>query len=287
MEPATGLTILGTAVGSAKVIEKILGPTADYIGAGVRNWTERRTANVANVFRKAANCLGDRIERPGSVPPKVLKNVLEEAAFSEDELTAEYFGGVLASSRSEVSRDDRGAAFAALVGRLTSYQIRAHYFFYTVLQQVYAGSGATLGGHEARRNCELFVPMQSYATAMEFSEKEDLWTILSHTIWGLIREGLLLNEFEMGNLEHIRSHYPGADQPGILLIPSFLGAELYLWAHGRGDLHPSVIFDRELKLSTGVKITTAPGIRSTHMADRGLPPPEPTSGQGKEPNTNR
>jgi hypothetical protein len=89
MEPATGLTILGTAVGSAKIVEKLLGPTADYLGTGIRSWTERSVANVGRVFQKAAERLGDRIEKPGSVPPKVLKNVLEEAASSEDELTAE------------------------------------------------------------------------------------------------------------------------------------------------------------------------------------------------------
>lgn len=31
IDPGTGLTILGTAVGGAKVVEKILGPTAEYV----------------------------------------------------------------------------------------------------------------------------------------------------------------------------------------------------------------------------------------------------------------
>jgi hypothetical protein len=78
-------------------------------------------------------------------------------------VSTEYFGGVLASSRTEVGRDDRGAAFVALIGRLSSYQIRSHYFFYT------------------------FVPMQSYASAMEFGEDENFDVLLSHVLFGLSR----------------------------------------------------------------------------------------------------
>src|SRR6266567_7917518 len=122
MEPATGLTILGTAVGSAKIVEKLLGPTAEYLGDGLKSWTEKRVENTKRIFQHATKLLGDRIETAGGVPPKVLKGILDEGSFCDDELSAEYFGGVLASSRSGVSRDDRGAAFIALLGRLTTYE---------------------------------------------------------------------------------------------------------------------------------------------------------------------
>jgi hypothetical protein len=129
MDPGTGLTVLGTALGSAKVVEKILGPTAEYLGLGMREWTEHRVENLGKVFENAKKKLGEKLDGPGAVPPKVLKGILEEGQFCDDELAAEYFGGVLASSKSEVGRDDRGAAFIALIGRLSSYQIRAHFFF--------------------------------------------------------------------------------------------------------------------------------------------------------------
>src|SRR6266496_693093 len=118
MEPASGIAILGTAIGSAKIVEKLLGPTADYLGTGLRSWTEKRVENTRRIFTHAAKLLGDRLESPGSVPPKVLKGILDDGSFCDDELSAEYFGGVLASSRTGVSRDDRGASFTALLGRL-------------------------------------------------------------------------------------------------------------------------------------------------------------------------
>jgi hypothetical protein len=121
MDTATGLTILGGAVGSAKIVEKLLGPTADYIGLGVKTWTEKRVENVGRIFRIAAEKLGSSIEEKGGIPPKVLKGILEEGSFCDDELSANYLGGVLASSRSSAPRDDRGATYIALIGRLSTW----------------------------------------------------------------------------------------------------------------------------------------------------------------------
>ncbi len=42
IDPGTGLTILGSAIGSAKVVEKILGPTSEYIGEQLKEWTEKK-----------------------------------------------------------------------------------------------------------------------------------------------------------------------------------------------------------------------------------------------------
>jgi hypothetical protein len=54
MEIGTGLTVLG----SAKLLEKLLGPTAEYIGDGIRKWTENRTANVRRIIDIAVKKLG-------------------------------------------------------------------------------------------------------------------------------------------------------------------------------------------------------------------------------------
>ena len=62
MDPATGLTILGTAVGSAKLLEKFLGPTAEYLGDGLKSWTEKRVNNTKRIFHRATALIGDRIE---------------------------------------------------------------------------------------------------------------------------------------------------------------------------------------------------------------------------------
>jgi hypothetical protein len=51
--------------------------------------------------------LGIRAEQPGSIPARTLQKLLTDGSFVDDEICAEYFGGVLASSRSQTGRDDR------------------------------------------------------------------------------------------------------------------------------------------------------------------------------------
>ena len=80
METSTGLTILGTAIGSAKLSERMLGPTADYIGGSVEACTKKRVDNVTRIFRSAQDKLVVKLEREGSVPPRVLKEILQEGS---------------------------------------------------------------------------------------------------------------------------------------------------------------------------------------------------------------
>ena len=102
IDPGTGLTILGSAIGGAKVVEKILGPTSEYIGEQIKEWTVKKVTNTANIFKNAEKKLGDKINENGKVPPKILKSILEDGAWCEEELQVEYFGGVLASSRTGI-----------------------------------------------------------------------------------------------------------------------------------------------------------------------------------------
>jgi hypothetical protein len=264
MDANTGLAILGTAIGSAKVVEKILGPTAEYIGGGVKTWTEKRVDNVARIFEQAKKKLGDKLDNEGTVPPKVLKTVLDEGSFCDDQLAAEYFGGVLASSRSEVSRDDRGASFAALVSRLTTYQIRTHFFFYNLIKLIFNGDPISISSPEGSGKLTTYVPFNSYAAAMEFSPKENLEVILTHVMFGLTKEGLIGPQFHFGPKEEMSKLYGQTIGDGIVFQPSALGAELFLWAYGRGDLQVSRLLNSDVQFISDTKIHTVPGFKGVH-----------------------
>jgi hypothetical protein len=263
MDPNSGLAILGAAIGSAKVVEKVLGPTAEYLGNGMRDWTDRRVTNVARIFENANKKLGDKGDQEGSVHPKVLREILNNGSVTEDELAAEYFGGVLASSKTGVSRDDRGAMYCALTGRLTTYQIRAHYYFYSLIKYVFDGSDHSVAAPQSRSELELFIPIASFALAMELTEAEDLSTILSHVFWGLSAEGLIENVFNFGGEEYIKKYTPVATGSGMTVRPSALGVELFLWAHGLGHLQVAQFLNSDVTFSTDVKITTLPGFVPT------------------------
>ncbi|MFC1560903.1 hypothetical protein ACFL4V_00330 [Candidatus Latescibacterota bacterium] len=79
------------------------------------------------------------IDDEGQVPPRVLKRVLSDGWFCEDEIMREYYGGVLASSRSTINRDDRGKTYLELLSNLSTYQTRTYYIVYTILKHIFSG----------------------------------------------------------------------------------------------------------------------------------------------------
>ena len=242
IDPGTGLVILGGAVGGAQLIQRLLGPTADYLGEGIKSWTEVRIHNTQRIFASAERKLGERIDEEGSVPPRVLKGILSEGSYCDDELTVEYFGGILASSRSSVSRDDRGTTLVALLSQLSTYQIRMHYICYSVMKEVNESPGSSLGLHETRQKLTTFIPMEKFHAAFEFDEQElrNVGSIISHAIWGLHATGLIEGGYGYGDPDDLRIAMPG---PGVYFQPSGLGIELYLWAHGFADTDIDESFD--------------------------------------------
>ena len=250
MDVGTGLALLG----SVKLLEKLLGPTAEYIGEGVKTWAEKRTNNVKRIFSIAERKLGDRIETEGSVPPKVLKGILDEGSFCDDAITAEYFGGVLASSRSGISRDDRGASCISLISRLSTYQVRAHYVFYQAIKNLFGGENLNVGNPQDREQMETFFPVDSFAVAMAFDEKEQLDLFVTHIMFGLEKERLIEKEFMSGPKEDVETYFENAKQSGIIFQPSPLGVELFLWAHGKSSTGTSKFLEiaNQLEMNTGI-----------------------------------
>lgn len=266
MEPATGLAILGTAIGSAKIVEKILGPTADYIGEGIKIFTKRRVKNVSRIFSKANTFLGDKLESPGAVPPKILKTILDDGSFCDDELTSEYFGGVLASSRTGISRDDRAITYLNLTTNLSTYQLRFHYIFYATIKRIFTGLKIQTGETRDLVKMWLYFPYEIFSKAMDLQPDEDLEGILVHIISGLVREDLItlicygdadyINNLINSPLQKVTT----IQSSGIVVEPTCFGIEYYLWAHGRGDITHHVFLDSEVDIPTSTILSVPSGV---------------------------
>ena len=241
MDANSGLVILGTAIGSAKLVEKVLGPTAEYLGTGLRDFAQHRVANVKRIFEKANTFLGDNAPTDQAVPPRVLRDVLNDGSYRDDELTASYYGGILASSRSGISRDDRGAAFTALVGRLTTYQLRAHYILYRTINELYSSTNRNINSGAGRTECRTFIPIQDFINGMQLGQGERLSAIVTHVFFGLQREALIEQDFRFGPHEEIKKYFTATDSDGLLFAPSALGVELLLWATGNSSLEINAI----------------------------------------------
>jgi hypothetical protein len=246
MDVGTGLALFG----SAQLVEKLLGPTFQYLGEGLKEWTEQRIINVRKIFDNAQRILGDRLNEPGAVPPKVLKGILVDGSFCDDELTSEYFAGVLASSRSRVTRDDRGATFINLLSRLSSYQIRSHYIIYLSFKEIYNGENLKITRLNHRKYMLIFIPMESFEESMNFDEYENGRILRTHIINGLAREGLIGDSFAYGDPSETRYLYKRAVSPGVVIGPSPLGVELFYWAHGKCDLPVSRFCNSDIQFPT-------------------------------------
>lgn len=265
MDIGTGLVILG----SAELMAKLLGPTFEYFGEGLKSYTQRGLQNVERILEIGMKRLGSKIDEPGQIPPKVFSRILREGPFTEDELTSEYFGGILAASRSKDSKDDRGSYYLDIISRLTSYQIRAHYIVYAALKNTFNGSTFDLALGETRATeCRIFIPTEEYTVAMGFEKIWDAERLMHHLFDGVSRELLIELDWAYGDMSiklpgdnrYLKEYGQGYVKRegnsliygrGLALFPAGLGIELFIRAHGHNDieikdfLNKDVVFPKQ------------------------------------------
>ena len=227
-------------------LSKILGPTADYLGGQLKEFTQKRIENVGKIFSNAENKLGNKIDSPGQVPPKVLRTIINEGSYSDDVVAVEYFGGVLASSRTEVGRDDRGSRLSKMIDNLSTYQIRSHYLIYSTISELFSNGENSFSLPENRGELQLFMPFQGFFEAMAFTQQElDNPQILNHIFFGLDADGLIEPNWTFGPQQFLMKNLSGVPSAGIICKPTALGAELLLWAFGHGDKKLDFLLTRE------------------------------------------
>lgn len=227
-------------------IQRLLGPTADYIGEGLKNFVQKRSETVGKIFKNAQSKLGGKMDVPGTVPPKVLKMILNDASFSNDDLAVEYFGGILASSRTELGRDDRGAHMAKIVESLSTYQLRTHYLIYSTIRTLFSEKGLSINLKKERTKMQIFIPSSGYLSSMDFSQSEynQIYSILPHIMFGMSRDEII-NEFMIGSKENIAKIFPDVSEHGTILSPAAHGVEIFLWAFGHADKPLDYFFSPE------------------------------------------
>ncbi len=261
MDVGTGLAIFGTA----KLVEKLLGPTAEYAGEGIQQWAKRRVENVRRIFSVAFRRIGNDLESEGAVSPRVLRYIFEDGSYCDDRLAAEYFGGVLAASRSGTLRDDRGAYYAALVARLSTYQLRSHYVFYRLLRNLFVGETLNASRPADRKRMHIYVPRDVYRGAMMFDESENQTVLLAHALRGLFSLNLIGRPYFFGSSDVMRKHIVGDPEPGIIVCPSPHGIELFLVALGMHDPIVRDFLSPELELPEMADVTIRPGSRRRYV----------------------
>lgn len=249
---------IGNPVGGAILLKdpfnRMTGPTADYIGASLRDIisdpkNSQVVIKIAELLSVARTRLGNKIHEPGQIPLRIARTILSEAAYSESDIAIEYFGGVLASSRTSDGRDDRGVKIAKVVTSLSSYQLRAHYLIYSTLSGLFSNAGLSFGKSFDQQLMTIRFSHKSFIEAMDMTESE--WKnhqIWSHIFDGLLREYLLDNPRIGFDEESDVPDIGKGSMPndgGLTCLPTSLGAEVFLWAFGHSDKELDFLFSQD------------------------------------------
>ncbi len=217
-------------------VSKLLGPTADYLGGELRELVEKSQRNIVSVFKRAERKCGPKLDAEGVVNPRVMKHVYDEARFSENELLAEYFGGVLASARTDDGKDDRGVYYSQIVQSLSVYQLQMHYLLYYLIWLNAKGQQLDLNVYEHRKALTVVVPVACYEETFAVTDRTKEMSVIAHSLSGLSRTDLVGPSFKFSSPNELKQNGVEVDQHAFLIEPTITGLELFVWAHGRGEV---------------------------------------------------
>ena len=119
------------------ILKKVLGPVLTEFGEDLKRvYAAGRDKIAAAASRKIEN-----LEDGQQANLRVARDVFWNGAFTDEEVCAEYFGGMLASSRSEDGKDDSSIHFVDVIKSLSSGQLELHYLIYSGLNKMFVAKG--------------------------------------------------------------------------------------------------------------------------------------------------
>ena len=125
-----------TALPGEWALQKAFGPVLSEIGEDLKKiYAIGRDKILAAGYKKIRNP-----EDGKKANLRVTRDIFWNGAFTDEEICAEYFGGVLAASRSNDGHDDSTIQFVNVIKSLSSSQLRLHYFIYSGLNQILSQS---------------------------------------------------------------------------------------------------------------------------------------------------
>ncbi|MGJ0204770.1 hypothetical protein [Leucobacter sp. gxy201] len=215
---------------AGRLLERVLGRSADAIGDALGRYTEYRLRNVGQVLEKAE---GKARGRAGAPHPRVAHRILEEGSYAEDEVMAEYLSGVLAASMDEAT-DDRGVAWAAQVSDMSALQIRMHFILYREWATAALHSGLAVGQESERNKLEISIDLDEVLNVLDPCGTEQASATFAHVLGGLNRLGFV-STWGFGPVEASENEQISWDMEMFATMTAS-GMELYAWALGEPSL---------------------------------------------------
>jgi len=184
--------------GAALVVgKKLLGKTMDLVSEDIAKiYAAGRDKIIYVAVRKIKN-----VDDGLHTNLRVTRDVFLNGSFTDEAICAEYFGGILSSSRSQDGKDDSGIYYVDLIKSLSATQLLAHYMIYRSLNKL----------------------------LLETSEKRDLNVGDQND---LKKMTIYFSSIEFGKfLAEGRKLEDGKMVPYLEVVPSSLGVQLYAIAN--------------------------------------------------------
>ena len=197
--------------------KKVLGPVLSEIGEDFKKiYAIGRDKIIEAAYKKLKNPNDGKRSNL-----RVTRDVLWNGAFTDEEICAEYFGGILANSRTEDGRSDELIQFVDVIKSLSSSQLRLHYYIYRSINQKLVTSKKNINVTLASE----IQAIQAFFSTVEIQEIHGIDIAIG--LNGLFRQGLLF-KFKWDNYvaANIKFPYLSAN-------PTTFGVLLYAVAHNR------------------------------------------------------
>ena len=177
------------------------------------------------------------------VNPRLVRSLHDEGSYCDDELMAEYLGGVLAAGRSPSGRDDRAVSWSNLITSMSALQLRTHFIFYREWAHALHGR-SDIEFSQDRDAAQMYVDLADIIPVLKETVPDiDHDAMMAPIISGLLRMDLIESRCDYGRAVEMRStgSVP-SDLPFIFacrVTPSIAGMELYGWACGLTGITPA------------------------------------------------
>lgn len=254
------------AAETGRLLTRMLGPAADAFGQALARSVEYRTRNFGRIADRAARKASADISR-GIVNARVVYTLLDEGSLCDDELMAEYLGGLLAGSRSPDGRDDRAVTWCKVITGMSALQVKAHYILYREWAgRLHGIDDLNIGIDADRMSAMMNIDLNEFVSTLNDGFNLEENAALSHVIAGLNNAGLLGEGYSFGP----RSVVSGASRfESVLSVhPSVLGVELYGWAQGLTGLLPGEFPSKAEVFSTEPQIPRLTGVDLPNLEGR-------------------
>ena len=198
--------------------QKLLGKTLDEMGSDFATLYKKGRDQIIEKATKKVKNLND-----GNIPNlRVARDVFWNGSFSAEAICAEYFGGVLAASRSDDGKDDNGVHYVDVIKSLSSKQLELHYIIYNSLNKLLIEKSRTI-------NVGQGTELQQEAVFFSALELENLLKLRIDTDLNILYNLGLLSEYKTDNLSLEKDKF----LPYVMVRPTTFGILLYAIAHNR------------------------------------------------------